>query len=138
MTTPKLGVSAVALHDGRILLIQRGHEPAMGKWSLPGGHVEFGEDLHSAVLREVREETGLDAVVDRFLGFVERIEAEYHYVILDFVVDVYDASGVSAGDDAADAAWFELDGLGDVDLVDGLYEFLVDTGIIPDARAFSI
>lgn len=141
MSDPRVGVGAVALNDGRIVLIQRGNEPAKGKWSLPGGHVEFGEDLHGAVLREFAEETGLEAVVDRFLGYVERIgdpPDPYHYVILDFVVDVFEATDPTPGDDAQDARWFDLDHLGDVDLADGLYEFLVDTGIIPDARAFSI
>ena len=141
MSEPRVGVGAVALNDGRILLIKRGHEPALGKWSLPGGHVEFGEDLHGAVLREFTEETGLEAIVDRFLGYAERIgetPGPYHYVILDFVVDVFDAREPRPGDDAQDARWFDLDHLGDVDLADGLYEFLVDTGIIPDARAFSI
>lgn len=141
MTGPRVGVGAVAVHDGRILLIRRGRPPAQGAWSFPGGHVDFGEDLHSAVLREFREETGLDGVVDRFLGWVERTGTDpepYHYVILDFAVDVYDGSAPVPGDDAAEAAWFDLDEIGDLDLVDGLYEFLVETGIIPDARTFSL
>ncbi len=142
MNTPRIGVAAVALHDGCILLVQRGNEPGAKRWSVPGGHLEFGEELHEAVLREFREETGLDAVVDRYLGHVERMgdtPVPYHYVILDFVVDVLDTNqAIVPGDDALDASWVDLADIASWDLVDGLYEFLVDTGIVPDARTFSI
>lgn len=138
---PQVGVGAVALNDGRILLVRRGTAPAQGRWSLPGGRVEFGEDIHGAVLREFTEETGLEAVVDRFLGWAERMGEDpdpYHYVILDFVVDVFSADAPVPGDDAVAAAWFDLETIAELDLADGLYEFLVDVGIVPDARAFSL
>ena len=86
MTVPQVAVGAVCRHDDALLLIRRGRGPAAGEWSVPGGRVEPGETLHEAVVRETLEETGLEVVVDRFLGWVERISDEYHYVILDFAV----------------------------------------------------
>src|SRR5918996_6639278 len=116
----EVAVGALALRDGEILLVRRGHGPAAGEWSVPGGRVHFGEELHEAVVREVAEETGLEAVVERFVGWVERIGREpepYHFVILDFLVDVLDPRAAPVpGDDAAEVAWVGLDELDGVQL----------------------
>jgi mutator protein MutT len=129
---PEVAVGAVALLDDAVLLVRRGRGPAAGEWSVPGGRVERGETVHMAVVREVLEETGLEVVVDRFLGWVERIDDAYHFVILDFAVTVLDASVAAvAGDDAAEVAWVPLDQLSELRLVDGLYEFLRDVNVLP-------
>ena len=131
---PQVAVGAVAIHDGRILLVRRGHGPAAGSWSVPGGRVHFGEDLREAVIRELAEETGLEGVVTRFVGWVERIGTDpdpYHYVILDFALDILDATPPRAGDDAQEAAWIPIDDLSDMRLVDGLYDFLSEHQIVP-------
>ena len=111
-----------------ILLIRRGRGTAVGEWSLPGGRVEFGEGLKAAVAREVKEETGLDVEVGRFLGWAERMgdrPGPYHYVILDFAATPLDPQAtLQSGDDADDAAWVPLAELERVDLVAGLAEFL--------------
>jgi ADP-ribose pyrophosphatase YjhB (NUDIX family) len=124
-----VAVGAVAVHDDRLLLVRRGRGPATGEWSVPGGRVEGGESLHAAVVREVLEETGLEVVVDRFLGWVERIGPEHHFVILDFAVTVL-AGDLLAGDDAAEVAWVPFGELSERRLVDGLYEFLQDVGVL--------
>jgi len=95
--------------------------------------VEAGESLYEAVVREVMEETGLEVVVDRFVGHVERIGDDYHFVILDFAVALLDGDvDPVAGDDAAEAAWVPFEDLGDLRLVDGLYDFLRDHDVLPD------
>jgi 8-oxo-dGTP diphosphatase len=128
---PEVAVGAVAVRDGALLLVRRGRGPAAGEWSVPGGHVESGETLAAAVVREVLEETGLEAVVDGFLGWVERIGADHHFVILDFAVTVLDKAATPvAGDDATEVAWVPLADLTDVRLVDGLYEFLCEAGVL--------
>jgi 8-oxo-dGTP diphosphatase len=136
---PEVGVGAVAVHDGAVLLVRRGKGPAAGEWSVPGGHVEMGETLHEAIVREVLEETGLEVVVDRFLGFVERMgedgpsghQAQYHFVILDFAVTVLDPGRPPvAGDDAAEAAWVPTAEVSDLRLVQGVYEFLAEFGVL--------
>lgn len=126
---PETCVGAVVVRAGELLLIRRGRGAAEGKWSVPGGRVEWGETLEQAVVREVAEETGLDVVCGPYLGFVERIAAETHYVIHDFHAAVGAERRLVAGDDAAEAGWFRLDRLAEVDLVDGMLEFLVEHGV---------
>ena len=133
MTTPlpQVCVGAVAVDDGRLLLVRRGRPPGRGAWSLPGGRVEAGETVGEAVVREVAEETGLEALCGPLLGWVERIDEDHHFVILDFVVEVLDPVAPTAGDDAAEAAWVPLDVVGEMpDLVDGLAEFLHEHGVL--------
>jgi len=132
---PELCVGAVALHDGNLLLIRRGHGPAAGEWSLPGGRVEHGEVLAEAVARELREETGLESVCGELVGWVERIsddrnDDDHHFVILDFQVTVLDDAEPVAGDDAAEARWVPLADVADMQLTEGLAEFLHEHGVL--------
>ncbi|HEX2700222.1 MAG TPA: NUDIX domain-containing protein [Acidimicrobiales bacterium] len=127
---PEVCVGAVAIDAERLLLVRRGHGPAAGEWSVPGGRVERGETLAEAVLREVAEETGLEGMCDELIGWVERIGDDHHFVILDFRVRVLDPADPVAGSDAAEAAWVPLAGVADLRLVDGLAEFLHEHGIL--------
>jgi mutator protein MutT len=121
---PILGVGAIIIEDGRVLLAERGREPLKGYWSLPGGAVEVGETLEQAVRRETLEETGLEidpvAVVEVF----ERITrdstgvAEYHYVLIDYLCRV--TGGVLVpGDDVSRAEWVARAGLGQYRITEG-------------------
>jgi 8-oxo-dGTP diphosphatase len=130
VTGPEVCVGAVAIDDGRLLLVRRGRGPAAGLWSVPGGRVEAGETLAEAVVREVAEETGLEAVCGNFVGWVERMGADHHFVILDFWTTVLEPGSPVAGDDAAEAAWVPLEAVADYRLVDGLAEFLHEHGVI--------
>jgi len=123
----------VALVDERLLLVRRGHGPAAGEWSVPGGRVEGGETLAEAIVRELAEETGLEAVCDDLIDWVERIGEDHHFVIFDFHVTVLDdpETATRAGGDAAEAAWVPLDEVAHLRLVEGLAEFLHDHGIVP-------
>jgi mutator protein MutT len=123
-------VGAIAVYDGQLLLVRRGHGPAAGEWSIPGGRVEAGETLAEAVVRELVEETGVEAVCDRLVGWVERIGGDYHFVILDFAVTVLDPSTLRAGSDAAEAEWVALDEVPHRRLAEGLAEFLHEHGIV--------
>jgi mutator protein MutT len=123
-------VGAVSVDADQILLIRRGRGPAEGFWSLPGGRVESGETLAEAVVRELLEETGLQGVCGRLVGWVERIGADYHFVILDFWVTIVAGSEPAPGSDAAEAAWVPLDQMAELALTDGLAEFLHEHGIL--------
>ena len=127
---PELCVGAVALHDGSLLMIRRGHGPAAGEWSIPGGRVEHGELLAEAVARELREETGLESVCGELVGWVEWLDNDHHFVILDFQVTVLDDTDPAAGDDAVEARWVPLPEVTDLRLVDGLAEFLHEHGVL--------
>lgn len=126
----ELAVSAVLIDDGRLLMVRRGHGPAAGEWALPGGRVDPGESLPEAVLREVAEETGIEALCGELLGWVERISDEQHFVILSFTVSCLDPAEPVAGDDAAEAAWVPLDEVTERRLADGLEQFLYEQEII--------
>lgn len=130
MTRPELCVGAVAVADDELLLVRRGRGPGAGRWSVPGGRVEAGETVRQAVVREVAEETGLPVRCGELLGWAERIGPQHHFVILDFVVAVTDARQPVAGDDAAEARWFPLPSVHNVELVDGLAGFLRDHGVL--------
>lgn len=88
---PFVGVGAVILHEGRVVLIRRAKPPLQGHWSIPGGAVELGETLEACVVREMREETGLDVEVGPVVEVLERISrdgddrVEFHYVLVDYV-----------------------------------------------------
>jgi ADP-ribose pyrophosphatase YjhB (NUDIX family) len=112
--------------DGRLLLVQRAHEPGRGLWSIPGGRVEPGETSHEAVVREVAEETGLEVVVTGLAGVVERPAPDgARYVIEDHTARLVPGSrGLRAGDDALDAAWVPVDELDDRPCVAGLLDAL--------------
>ncbi len=111
---PVPGVGALIIDNGRILLIERGHEPLKGYWSLPGGAIETGEHLEDALRREVREETGLEVDILHMVEVFERImpcesgKTEYHYILLDYICRPTGGT-LQASDDAARAAWFTPD-----------------------------
>lgn len=128
---PEVCVGAVVLDEGRLLLVRRGHGPAAGEWSLPGGRVEQGETLAEAVLRELVEETGVEGVCDELVGWVERIGPDHHFVILDFSVTVLEGTTPRAGGDAAEAEWVRVDDVVHRRVTDGLAEFLHEHGIVP-------
>jgi len=123
-------VAAVAVTDGCLLMIRRGHGPAGGRWAVPGGRVEWGETAAEAVVRELREETALHGVCGPLMGWAELISDQGHFVVLDFEVTVLDPGDPVAGDDAAEAEWVPLGEVAERRLVPGLAEFLADHGVI--------
>lgn len=143
--TVEVAVGGVAVHDGKVLLVRRAQPPDSGAWSIPGGRVEFGEDLREALVREFVEETGLEIVVTRFVNWYERVDLEpdppYHFVILDFEVDPLDPNaGVRAGTDAAEVRWVPLTDLETMDLATGLRDLFDDVGLLaaPPIAPFEI
>ena len=129
---PELCVGAVVVDDDRLLLVRRSTDPECGRWSVPGGRVEAGEAMVAAVLRELREETGMEGICGSLVGWVERMGIDHHYVIADFRVDVLVDEPLVAGTDVDRAEWVPFDRLGVIDLVDGLAMFLEDNGVVPE------
>jgi mutator protein MutT len=108
---PLASVGAIIVHEGRVLLVQRGREPMKGRWTIPGGLIEIGEALHEAVVRETREETGLEVQPIELVELLDRIHREdgrvrYHYVIADYLCRVVGGT-LAAADDADAVRWVE-------------------------------
>jgi len=109
--TPLVGVGAVVVDQGRVLLVRRGTEPLKGEWSLPGGLLELGESLQAGVGREVQEETGLTVEPLELVELLDRIHrvgarVRYHYVIADYLCRVT-GGDLKAATDADAVRWVE-------------------------------
>lgn len=109
--SPIVAVGAVIWNpQGEVLLVGRARPPRMGEWSIPGGKVDMGESLREALLREVREETGIDIEIAGLIDVVEFIAAEenerpgQHYVLIDFSARWLKGE-VRPASDAKDARW---------------------------------
>ena len=108
---PVIGVGAVILQRGKVLIVKRAHAPRKGEWSLPGGRVELGESLVEATRREIREETGLDVDVGPLIELFDRIHrrherVQYHFVIADYLCTPR-GGNLAASDDAEEVAWVD-------------------------------
>ncbi|MEM2263547.1 MAG: NUDIX hydrolase [Candidatus Bathyarchaeia archaeon] len=126
---PVVGVGAIIICDGKILLEKRKGEPGRGKWSVPGGLVELGERTEDAVIREVKEETGLDVADPELIDVVDNIvrdengEIKWHFVIIDYFVRLKGGE-LRAADDAAELRWVPLAEAEKYDLTRTLRVFL--------------
>jgi 8-oxo-dGTP diphosphatase len=128
---PVVAVGAVVVHDGSLLMVQRGNEPYAGRWSVPGGTVEHGEYLTDAVRREILEETGLEVEVGELLGILEW-HGEKHYVILDYVATPAGSTTPRAGSDASDVRWVPLDEVPSLECTPRFLETLRGWGVLAD------
>ena len=115
-TQPIVGVGALIVHDGRLVLVRRGVEPGKDRWSIPGGAVDLGEKVREAALREAEEECGLDIEIvdERPMDVVDSIyrddkgELRFHYVLLQFLARPRGGE-LKPGSDVLDAKWVSLE-----------------------------
>lgn len=118
---PIIGVGAVIIKDGKILLEKRKNEPGKGKWSIPGGLVELGESVEQTVIREVKEETGLEVEKPEHIDVVDNVvrddnsEIKYHFVIIDYFVKLKGGT-MKATSDAEELRWVTFDEVEKYDL----------------------
>jgi ADP-ribose pyrophosphatase YjhB (NUDIX family) len=128
-TRPYLAVSAAIFRDDRVLIVRRGRPPAHGLYTLPGGGVELGETLEQAVIREVREETGLAIAPLALVGFREAIardaagRVERHFVILPFVAR-WVGGEIALSEELAEAHWRKPDELAALKTTEGLADIV--------------
>jgi 8-oxo-dGTP diphosphatase len=125
---PVVGVGAVLICDGKILLEKRKNEPGKGKWSIPGGLVELGENAEQTVIREVKEETGLEVEKPEHIDVVNNVtrdangEIKYHFVIIDYFVKLKGGK-MKAMSDAEELKWVPFDEVEKYDLTESFREF---------------
>jgi 8-oxo-dGTP diphosphatase len=110
------------VRGGRVLLVRRAKPPLQGRWTIPGGTVELGETLHQALVREMREETGLEVEPVEVLTVFDRIErvdgeVAHHHVIVDYLCRLV-SGDARAASDALELAWAALEELGPYDLTE--------------------
>ncbi len=109
--SPLVGVGAIIIQDGRVLLVKRGRPPLAGEWSIPGGVLELGETVREAAVREAQEETCLTVEPTELLGVFDRVLRDdagrtlYHFVLIDFLCHPV-AGEAQAADDADEVRWF--------------------------------
>jgi 8-oxo-dGTP diphosphatase len=123
---PQLAVSAAIFRDDKILLVRRARSPAKGFYSLPGGRVEFGESLHTALHREVDEETALKIEIAGLAGWREVLPeapGSGHYLIMSFAARWSSGEPV-LNDELDDFRWLPPDALGDLQMTGGLQEVI--------------
>ncbi len=132
---PIVGVGGILFQDERVLLVRRGREPARGQWSIPGGAVDTGETLRQAVVREMMEETGIQAEPVALVKILDRIfrddrgRVAYHYVLVDFLCRFLGGE-LRAGSDALDARFIPVVDLASMDIIP------VTRGVIYEAAQF--
>ena len=118
---PIVGIGAIIVHNGKMLLEKRKNDPGKGRWSVPGGVVELGENVTQTVIREVKEETGLDVAEPEHIDVVDQITRDengrikYHFVIIDYLVDLKGGT-LKAASDADELEWVSLDDVEKCDL----------------------
>jgi 8-oxo-dGTP diphosphatase len=122
---PQLAVSAAIFRDDRVLLVRRARAPSKGVYSLPGGRVEFGESLHTALHREVDEETGLKIEIIGLAGWREVLPEAGggHFVIMSFAAR-WVGQEPSLNDELDDFRWLAPGSFGDLRVTSGLDEII--------------
>jgi len=130
---PMIAVAGIVFDAaGRVLLVERGQPPGEGRWTVPGGRLEPGETLVAGVARELAEETGLIIEVGPLVEVVERIGADYHFVILDYLARVV-GGRLAAASDVRAARFVDAGELATLPLTDGLVPVIQRASVLNTA-----
>jgi 8-oxo-dGTP diphosphatase len=132
---PRVGVGAVVLRKGRVLLVRRGVEPALGLWAIPGGGLRLGETLQEGAEREILEETGIVIRAGEPVFTCDSLQRDaegrirFHYVIVDVKAD-YLSGDVKGADDALEARWVSPAEIRELPVTQSTLKLLTQTGFI--------
>jgi ADP-ribose pyrophosphatase len=132
---PRVGVGAIIVKEGKVLLVKRGIEPSKGLWAIPGGTLKLGETLQECAAREILEETGIKIKVGECIyvfDFIERDnkrKIKFHFVIVDFAAD-YVSGEPQGADDALEARWLSRLELSDLPVAENTLAALRTVGFL--------
>ena len=118
---PIVAVGVAVCRDDQVLVVQRGREPSLGMWTIPGGVVDLGECMRDAAAREVREECGIEVEVGQVVGILDNIVRDedgairFHYAIVDFRA-AYVSGELRFNDELLDGAWITPDQFDEYDV----------------------
>ncbi|PKN10621.1 MAG: NUDIX hydrolase [Deltaproteobacteria bacterium HGW-Deltaproteobacteria-7] len=132
---PRVGVGAITVKEGKILLVKRGIEPSKGLWAIPGGTLKLGETLQECAAREILEETGIKIKVGECIYVFDFIELDkkkkikFHFVIADFAAD-YISGEPQGADDALEARWLSRLELRDLPVAENTLAALRTVGFL--------
>ncbi len=127
-TRPLVGTGALILQDGKLLLIRRGAQPGQGKWSIPGGLVELGENVQDAMIRETKEEVGLDVEAVKLMDVFDSVtldnkgRIQYHFVVVNFLVRIVGGS-LKTASDILEVKWVSVEEVEKYDLTKSFRAF---------------
>ena len=122
---PLVGTGALILWDGSLLLVKRGAQPGFGKWSIPGGLVEVGENVKDAMMREVKEEVGFDVEAVKLTDVVDTItldnngRVQYHFVVVNFLARIVGGE-LKTATDILEARWVPVEEVEKCDLTSSI------------------
>jgi 8-oxo-dGTP diphosphatase len=128
---PVVGIGVVIVSKGKIVMAKRANDPGRGKWTIPGGIVELGEDIKTTVIREAKEETCLDVVNPQLIDVVDAVtlddenKIKYHYVIADYFVKVKGGE-LKAESDVLELRWVSFEELSQYVTTSSFKEFMQD------------
>jgi ADP-ribose pyrophosphatase len=134
--TPRVGVGAITLQNGKVLLVKRGIEPAYGLWAIPGGTLKLGETLQECAARELLEETGITIKVGACVYVFDLLERDdkgkikFHFVVVDFAAD-YISGEPKGADDALEARWLSPEELSNLPVSQNTLAALRSIGFLP-------
>lgn len=125
---PIVGVGALIINEGKLLLVKRGAKPGQRRWSIPGGLVELGEQVRDAVVREVKEECSLDIEMEELMDVFDNITldekgcVQYQFVVVNFLARIKGGILKNA-DDVLEARWVPLEEVEKYDLTNSFRAF---------------
>jgi 8-oxo-dGTP diphosphatase len=132
---PRVGIGAITIKDGKVLLVKRGIEPSKGLWAVPGGTLKLGETMQECAAREIMEETGITIKIGACIYVFDFIEHDskgnikFHFVVVDFAAD-YVAGESKGADDALEAHWLSPAELGELPVAQNTINALLSLGFL--------
>jgi ADP-ribose pyrophosphatase YjhB (NUDIX family) len=129
---PRVTSAILVMHDNKFLLGKRKKKNAFGKWLIPGGGVQYGETALTAGVRELKEETNIDADIKRFIGVKEIIatHADYHTIVFFNLAEAINPDDLKSSDDLSEVGFFTVDQIKEMDTLESVPDVLKDAGFM--------